>query len=312
MKKLIALIAVISLLKVSAQSDSFMPEYSYDTKYITIGDDISMAYLDEGSQDAPVILMVHGLGGYIKNWYETIEGLKLDYRCIAIDLPGYGRSTVRDFQEEDYIEFFSWSVDQFVNELGLAEATLMGHSMGGQVSIVTALKKPNWLKNLILVAPAGFETFSEQEGNMIRPFSTADALMSHNEAQIRIAYAANFVSMPESVEDMIQDRLKVRDTDYFKDYAKVREMGVSGMLDHPVREELKDISVPTLVVFGAQDALIPNRYLHKDLTTEDIANIGKDIPDVRIKLIDQAGHMLPLDQPAAFNESVRNFLVSNY
>ena len=97
-----------------AQNDELLPRYKYDVHKAVISDEISIAYVDEGHQDAPILLMVHGWGGYIKNWYPTIDGLKESYRCIALDLPGYGQSTIKDFDQKDYLSFFADAVNQFV------------------------------------------------------------------------------------------------------------------------------------------------------------------------------------------------------
>lgn len=308
------LLFIISILFLSqfamAQNDEFMPTYKYEVKEVTIFNDIQIAYVDEGAKDAPTILMVHGLGGYIKNWYPTIDGLKDEYRCIALDLPGYGLSALRDFEEDDYMEFFARSVDEFVRKLNLDQIILMGHSMGGQVSVVTALKNPNWLNQLILAAPAGFETFTEQEAEALKQFSSAPVLMSHTEDQIRAAYKINFVDMPDLAEEMIQDRLKAKQAPWFDAYAKVGEMGVKGMLAHPVFEDLDQIKVPTYVLFGEQDFLIPNRYLHAGMTTQQVAEVGNKIPNVKIKMIEAAGHMLQMDNPTGFNRAVKQMLTN--
>lgn len=310
MKSLIT-ISILCLAQFTiAQNDEFMPTYKYEVKKVTIFDDIQIAYLDEGEEDAPVIVMVHGLGGYIKNWYPTIEGLSDTYRCIAIDLPGYGQSTLRDFGETDYIDFFARTVDAFVKKMELDKAILMGHSMGGQVSLVVALQNPDWLKKLILAAPAGFETFTDEEAKILMQYSEASVLMSHTEDQIRAAYKINFVDMPPLAEEMIQDRINAKEAPWFESYAKVREMGVKGMLNHPVYNELGQIEVPTYVLFGEKDFLIPNRYLHAGMTTQQVAEVGKTIPNVKIKMIEAAGHMLQMDNPAGFNRAVKQMLTN--
>ncbi|MEP1034464.1 alpha/beta fold hydrolase [Ekhidna sp.] len=293
-----------------AQKDEFMPDYKYAVKKETIFDKIQIAYVDEGPEDAPVIVMVHGLGGYIKNWYPSIDGLSDTYRCIALDLPGYGQSTLRDFDEEDYMDFFARSLDAFVKKLDLDNVILMGHSMGGQVSIVAALKSPRWLSQLILAAPAGFETFSEEEATTLKQFSSATVLMSHTEDQIRAAYKFNFVNMPPLAEEMIQDRINAKEASWFKEYTKVREKGVKGMLSHPVFDDLNQIKVPTYVLFGESDFLIPNRYLHARMTTQNVAEVGNKIPNVKIKMIEAAGHMLQMDNPACFNRAVKQMLTN--
>ena len=297
----------------SIAQDAGLPTYKYEENYQVVRDSIRIAYVDEGVKDAPVLLMVHGLGGYIKNWYFTIDQLRENYRCIALDLPGYGLSNMRYFEKEqaDYLDFFSQIINEFCVELGLQDVTLLGHSMGGQISVITALKQPKWLKNLILAAPAGFETFTADEAKVLIQYGLADAIKSHDEAQVRAAYDANFVSIPDLVEEMIQERLVAKGQPWFGEYAKVREMGVRGMLGHPVRDRLSELSVPTLVLFGASDQLIPNRFFHKDLTTEMILNQGRDIPNASLSLVENAGHMLQMDNASMFNQTIIEFINQN-
>ena len=297
----------------SIAQDAGLPTYKYEENYQVVRDSIRIAYVDEGVKDAPVLLMVHGLGGYIKNWYFTIDQLRENYRCIALDLPGYGLSTMRYFEKEqaDYLDFFSQIINEFCVELGLQDVTLLGHSMGGQISVITALKQPKWLKNLILAAPAGFETFTADEAKVLIQYGLADAIKSHDEAQVRAAYDANFVSIPDLVEEMIQERLVAKGQPWFGEYAKVREMGVRGMLGHPVRDRLSELSVPTLVLFGASDQLIPNRFCHKELTTEMILNQGRDIPNASLSLVENAGHMLQMDNASMFNQTIIEFINQN-
>ncbi|NQZ77651.1 MAG: alpha/beta fold hydrolase [Ekhidna sp.] len=291
-----------------------LPTYKYPVKYVDLEAEIKMAYVDEGQKSLPVLLMIHGLGGSIKNWYFTIDSLSESFRCIALDLPGYGLSTMKYFSkyDEDYLGFFAETVDTFAKALDLKNVTLIGHSMGGQVSIIAALDKPLWLKNLVLASPAGFETFEDHEAKALIDYGSASAIMSHSEAQVRAAYAANFVEMPEPLtEEMIQDRLSAKNQIWFEDYAKVREFAVRGMLGHPIRTELNRVSYPTLVVFGAEDLLIPNRFFHPSLTVDSILQVGGDIPNVTLKKIPNAGHMLQLDNASAFNKLIVQFLNPN-
>lgn len=311
MKTTLSIFLLLCAQLLMAQNDELLPSYKYDVKKVLITDDISLAYVDEGDKKAPVLLMVHGLGGYIKNWYPTIDGLKDSYRCIAVDLPGYGLSTLKAFEKDDYMEFFADAVNHFVKALKLKKVTLLGHSMGGQVSTIVALKQPKWLDRLILAAPAGFETFTEAEAKILKQYAGAQALMSHNEQQIRAAYQVNFVEMPPLAEEMIQDRLNAKKASWFEAYAKVREGGVYGMLDHPVNQDLEKIKIPTYVIFGSNDQLIPNKFLHPGLTTEQVANIGKKIPRVDITMIENAGHMLQMDNPEGFNQAIKQVFIKN-
>ena len=306
-----AILTIITMM--SEAQDTGLPTYKYEVQYKVLQDSIRIAYVDEGDPDAPVLLMVHGLGGYIKNWYFTIDELSQSFRCIAVDLPGYGLSSMRFYEthQADYLDFFAQVLDQFALELGLKQVTLLGHSMGGQISIIAALENPIWMDNLILAAPAGFESFTEEEANILISYGSAEAIKTHDETQVRAAYAVNFVEMPEIAEEMIQERLLAKKQPWFEEYAMVREMGVRGMLGHPVVNQLSEIDVPTLVLFGADDLLIPNRFFHKELTTKKILNIGRAIPTVKLSLINEAGHMLQMDNALEFNQKIIAFINQN-
>jgi pimeloyl-ACP methyl ester carboxylesterase len=81
------------------------------------------------------------------------------------------------------------------------------------------------------------------------------------------------------------------------------------MLNEPVWDLMPNITQPTLVVFGKQDALIPNLYLHPALTTEGVANAGFGrLPNSTLKLIDEAGHFVHFEKSDEFNRAVLEFL----
>ncbi len=282
--------------------------YKYSVDFIDLNDSIKVAYVDEGPKEAPVILMVHGLGGYIKNWYPIIDQMSGSYRCIALDLPGYGASSIVKIPGKLSMNLFADAVDQLAKQLGLSKVNLLGHSMGGQISIILALQKPVWLEKLILAAPAGFETFNAQEEQALLQFGSAEAFAAQTEAQIRMAYAMNFYEQPAWVEEMIEDRLMAIAEPNFQTYCAVRAAGVEGMLANPVADRLKEIQYPTLVIFGEEDKLIPNTYLHPDLTVQKVAEVGNTIPEVTIKTLPMAGHMLQVDQPAAFSNLIQSFI----
>jgi pimeloyl-ACP methyl ester carboxylesterase len=81
------------------------------------------------------------------------------------------------------------------------------------------------------------------------------------------------------------------------------------MLDEPVASRLKELEPSTLLLFGEDDQLIPNRYLHPGLTTEALARQGQQaIPESQLIMLPEAGHLLMFEQPEAFNQTLKNFL----
>lgn len=115
--------------------------------------------------------------------------------------------------------------------------------------------------------------------------------------------------MPEEVRVLVKERIALKQCSGFVSYCFQITQGVQGMLGHPVKEELKDIYQPTLILFGTEDALIPNRLLHPALTVVAIAEAGKKIPNSTILMIAEAGHLLQIEKSDAVNDAVLQFLL---
>ena len=279
--------------------------YPYLVKQVKLDDGKVIAYMDEG-KGAHALVFIHGLGSYAPAWKKNMETLKKDFRCLALDLPGYGKSSKGKY--EATMSSFAKDLIAFLDHLKIEKATLVGHSMGGQIAIATALQYPERVGQLVLVAPAGFETFTPQESQLLRSLLTAETVKATSDEQIKANLAANFYEMPEDAAFMATDRIEMRNAEGFDDYCFVVAACVRGMLDEPVFEQLEKISQKTLVVFGENDALIPNRYLHQE-TTADIARRGVEkMSRAELKLIPGAGHFVQFEKSAEVNEAILSFL----
>ncbi|PLX19656.1 MAG: alpha/beta hydrolase [Salinivirgaceae bacterium] len=262
-------------------------------------------YVDEG-QGKETIIFVHGLGTYLRAWEKNIEELKSDYRVIAVDLPGYGKSSKNP--HEGSMTYYASVIVELMDKLNIQSAVLTGHSMGGQISMVTALQYPTRVKKLVLVAPAGFERFSEGQKDWFRDVMTLTGVKLTPADAVVTNAAYNFYNMPDYAEFIITDRLAMRAADDFDNYCYTVVRSVHGMVDQPVIDKLDQIKQPTLILFGENDNLIPNRYLNPGFTKE-IAEYGHSkIPNSELVMVPQCGHFLPLEKPDVLNENVRNFL----
>lgn len=280
-------------------------EYPFKVKYAELPDDIELAYVDEGSGDHTIIF-IHGLGSYLKAWKKNINGLKDQYRCIAIDLPGYGKSSKKPHSGK--MSFYARVVKNLIDKLQLKNVVLAGHSMGGQISIMAAINYPKTIEKLILVDPAGFETFTEGQKQWFRDVMTVEGVMKTTVEQIQTNLAYNFYNVPDDADFMITDRIAMRTANDFENYAYTVVQSVHGMVDEPVIDLLDQINQPTLIIFGEQDNLIPNRFLNPGRTV-DIARIGHEkIPDSKLEIIPRAGHFVQFEKPEAFNQAVKSFL----
>lgn len=271
-------------------------------------DSIRLSYTEQAAGKETLILL-HGLGGTKKHWQHNLEALGKRYRLLALDLPGYGESPLKNVPEENLLHYFSKAVVALMDSLSIEKAHLLGHSMGGQLALLLALEHPERIRTLILAAPAGIEAFTPQEAAGLKAYAATVFPQKQTEEQIRQAWALNFHQQPAEAEPLIRERLQLNDTDYYPTYAQLLIKGVAGMLEAPVASRLGEIKIPVLILFGAEDRLIPNRYLHPALSTQAVAQQAKAaIPTSQVVLLPAAGHLLQLEQAEAFNKAVLQFL----
>lgn len=280
-------------------------EYPFEVKKVKISEEIEIAYMDEGKSDE-IIIFIHGLGSYSPAWGKNIEGLKDHYRCIAIDLPGYGKSSKNP--HSGMMTFYADVVNQFVTKLDLGQVILAGHSMGGQISMVAAMHYPSMVKELILVDPAGFERFNEGQKDWFRDVMSLTSVKNTPADGIQTNLAYNFYNFPKDAKFMITDRIAMRTAKDFDNYCYAVVRSVHGMVDQPVIDKLNLIQQPTLIFFGENDNLIPNRFLNPG-KTEPIAKFGANqIKNSKLIMVPKCGHFMMFEKPETFNTEVQNFL----
>jgi len=278
--------------------------YPYEVKKQLLDDGKTVAYMDVGSGDP--ILFIHGLGSYAPAWKKNIKDISNHNRCIAIDLPGYGHSSKGNYKAS--MSSYADDVIAFIDKLGLEKVTLTGHSMGGQISMMTALAYPDKVDRLILVSPAGFETFTPGQRQWFREVLSPKAVELTSVDNIISNLASNFYKMPDDAEFMITDRIAMRNAEDFDAYCYIIPECVKGMVDEPVYDYIERITVPTLVIFGEADNLIPNRFLNPG-KTETIARKGTaKLQNGELQLIAKAGHFVHFEKAEEVNKIISAFL----
>jgi pimeloyl-ACP methyl ester carboxylesterase len=265
---------------------------------------IKVGYIDQGQGD--VVLLIHGLGSNAKGWSRNIPDLARDHRVIAVDLPGYGYSDKGHYQYS--LSFYAQVLKELLDGLGVEQATWMGHSMGGQIAMVAALEHPNTVGGLVLISPAGFESFTDGEGDWMRRAVSAEFVKDTTIRGVAINLKSNFHETPPEADFMITDRIQVRGARDFERYCYAVSLNVGAMLDHPVYDDLDRITQPTLVLFGQNDNLIPNRYLHGGHTRDVAARGMARLPNARLVMLDQCGHFVQFEKPQETNQAVLKFL----
>lgn len=314
MKKVIINLTILTILFMTAcvpynnipRITSFQEiEYPSDVKFADLSNDMKIAYTETGSGEETIIF-IHGLGSYIPAWNKVIPELSKTYRCIAIDLPGYGKSTKAP--HSGLMTYYADVLKEFTEVLNIETFNLAGHSMGGQIAIVFGLSWPEKINNLILFAPAGFERFNPGQKRWLEEVMTPVLVSNTTYENIESNLAYNFYNLPDEAKFMITDRIAMRNAEDFPAYCYAISKSVAGMVNEPVIDKLKDLQPRTLIFFGENDNLIPNRFLNPG-STKKIAETGQElIPDSKLVMIPKCGHFVMFEKPEPVLEEITRFL----
>ncbi|MDF0708845.1 alpha/beta fold hydrolase [Flagellimonas okinawensis] len=280
-----------------------------ESKKIHLSDQqLEIHYLKAGNGKTKWVL-IHGLGSYSKAYNKILSNLPDHVEAYALDLPGFGET--KTSHDTISMESFAVIVNDFVMELGLTDVVLMGHSMGGQIAMTLAVTNPTWLKNLVLLAPAGIETFTEKDRAWFDAVVTESLYLNLTDEQIRQNFNINFngMQLPEDAEFMYRDRIKIKeDQEYYEEYCKTTVGSIKAMLEGPVYLQIEKIKAPILVLFGQNDALIPNKILHPDLTVDHLMEgLTNDYPSIQHKVLERAGHFIIWDRTNKVLEEIETF-----
>jgi pimeloyl-ACP methyl ester carboxylesterase len=235
------------------------------------------AYLDMG--EGTPIVMLHGFMGSAVNWLPLIELLKPNFRCIGIDLFGFGASA-RPLIRYDIAKEVAF-LRQVVQVLELDSFYLLGHSFGGWVSAAYTLQYPESVKGLILAAPAGIrdDSFCGRYDHL-RPILWQTPVIDWALALIKpiavkigqektiaqIAWMRQELNAQPAARSFLVDRLRPEDA-----------------ID-TVEKEIHQITAPTLVITGDRDETIP--LWHSE-------TYAREIPNAKLSILNDADHSLP-------------------
>jgi pimeloyl-ACP methyl ester carboxylesterase len=252
----------------------------------------------------PPAVFIHGLSGSWQNWLEQLPVFAREHRVIAFDLPGFGASQMP--REKITIRGYGRFVDALLDELGVSSAAVVGNSMGGFIGIELAIRFPERVERLVLVSAAGLsiEYLRNERALAIlgaienRLAAYSGWLASRSDALARRPGARRMIfGIVAHRPDRLPGPLVAE---------QVRGSGKPGFLpaldaltDYPIRDRLGEIACPTLIVWGAEDKLVPAR---------DADEFARLIPNSRKVVWAQTGHVAMLERPEAFNALVQAFL----
>lgn len=271
------------------------------SRYMDLPGELRVHYRDEGPRDAPVVVLVHGFSASLHAWEPWVKRLP-DYRVITLDLPGHGLTRA----PSDYVPATDRSVaivDQVVSRLGVQRFVIGGNSMGGGVSWNYALRHPDKLDGLVLVDAAGWPSAERPKGQPM-----VFKLLSNPVGRWALRNADPKLMAEKGLKQAYEDESLVTPAVVTRYVELARAPGhraiLTGGRGGPPRAKVtpdtfKAIAVPTLVMVGEKDQVIPAETSHK---------LAQTIPGAKLVSYPDGGHV-PMEQlPDKSAADLRAFL----
>ncbi|MEL8056524.1 MAG: alpha/beta hydrolase [Pseudomonadota bacterium] len=280
-------------------------EMSYalpESEFITLDDGLKIHYTDTGPRDRSTVVLVHGFSASLHTWNAWRDALDDDFRVITLDLPGHGLSRAEG-EDKATIERFAEVVATVTEDLGADRFTIAGNSMGGNTAWMFAITYPDRLDGLALVDASGWPDTGEGRENEPMIFK----LLRNPVARMIMKDLDMTSQIRSGLEDSYTDKSFVTD-ELVERYASLsrgpghREtllgiMSKDRTLATP--ETLAAIQIPTFIIWGRDDNLIP---------VGDAQRFADAIEGSEVIIYDNIGH-IPQEEAAEQSiEDMRAFL----
>jgi pimeloyl-ACP methyl ester carboxylesterase len=281
----------------SVIKEALAHDFAADSQQLVIRGS-KLNFIDLGEKDKPVLLYVHGLAGTWSNWIFNLLPFSDRFRVIAVDLPGFGDSDMPKgtLTIEGYVE----TLKQLLEELGVKKVTLIGNSMGGQIGAVFGKRAPELLDHLVLVDPAGFSTGSHRL-RRIAPLAPLLSLLLLGVSKIKRLVAFNRWLSAAVLKIVLFKPMELSGQLKLLLLDGVGKAGfvpaVMSIVEKPITKYPGTIDVPTTIVWGRNDLLIPKK---------DAFRYARMIPHSRLELMDGVGHIPMYETPERFNAVIES------
>ena len=271
-------------------------DYSDEPLPVAQIDGADIRYDVQGSQDADVVVLIHGFGSSLHSWDLVMDAFTAQFRVVRFDLKGFGRSSKYD---GDYSpEAQARVLLQLMDELGIERAHLVAHSMGCLVALVAALEAPDRVDRLVLT---GAWVYEDQVPWSLRSARTAGM----GELIFGMWYAENLewrfgLSFHEPDRWISEEMLLRARRTLSQPGARAAALATVRDLDLSSHESLYgDVRAPTLVIFGREDQVARPRYGER-LTAQ--------LPRAQFELFPYCGHFPMLEHAERYARLVRRWL----
>ncbi|SFF29511.1 Pimeloyl-ACP methyl ester carboxylesterase [Paenibacillus catalpae] len=271
-----------------------MTKLSIANQTVTLPSGQSIAYYDSGADTTPVVVLLHGYCGSSAYWEQVVEPLSAKARILALDLRGHGLSSGETGPDEtNAMELYADDLAAMLDQLKINKACVLGHSLGGYITLAFAQRYGEKLSAFGLVHSTPLpdsDAAKENRDNAVAAIRK-DGVAAFVEGLVPKLYSPdNKSAMPDQVE---------RSIDIGKGTSAAGAIGAAkGMKIRPDRSEvLKNANLPVLLLAGEQDQIIP---VERTFVIEG--------PNVSREKLADAGHMGMVERPEPFAEAVLRFI----
>lgn len=263
----------------------------------------NISYYDNQKSGKETLLLLHGLAGDSSFWRYNIPFWdSQNFRVIAPDLHGINTQTA---PKKNSIEYLARALQNFMQSLNISTYHIVGHSMGGQIAVRMAYFYPQKIKSLHLLAPAGFEYFSQKDITYLEPQLTPEfALTAFTNRLMSITYHFHqWKAEWEWFHQLHQQYFTEIDS-----YPHQIASFMKNMLHEPIYDILPYIHTPTQVFAGEKDNLIPNFFIHAQSVQKIMENGTVKMKNARLTVFEKIGHNIMIENYDVVNRKIAYFI----
>jgi len=249
--------------------------------------DRKIRYLQHGTGQ-PAVVLIHGFGGNLNNWMFNHEPLADDKAVYAVELPGHGQSS-KDVGDGSLASLVQ-TVHDWLDAVGIEQAHLVGHSLGGAIAVNLAHRESARVRSCTLIASVGLG--AEIDAEFIE-----GVVQASRRKQLKPHLEKLFADPGQATRQLVDDLLKFKRLDGVQQalQAIAKQMIRQGRQANDLREQFQQLTLPTQVLWGQEDRIIPVSHA-KELS-----------PTTTVEVFPNCGHMVHMEAATEVNRAIQRF-----